>query len=150
MLVHTLEQLTYQDEDHIKEWIRTYGINKQDERGKTLLMHSVSSVLTPNVTACLLKMGADVNISDNTGQTALDVFEHTMKGRISIARFSSQWVPQVSESFSQLMLKMLALDVSGRSYPAMRTVLVGQKGLKSVADLIENRRYREALELSRA
>lgn len=143
--LHTLEHLTYQKEEQIKEWIDTYGINKQDEKGKTLLMHSVSSVLTPKVTECLLKMGADVNVADHKGKTALDVFEETISGRISVARNSSQWIPEVPKGFSKLMLKMLALDASRRSYPAMETVLCGQKTLKPIAHLIAERRYEEAL-----
>lgn len=145
MLMHELQQLSHQDETHIKDWIRSYGLNRQDEKGKTLLMHSVSSVLTPVVTKCLLELGADVNIEDNNGRTALDVFEKTMRGRISIARYSSQLVPEVSNGFSKLMLKMLVLDATHRSYPAMESVLIGQKSLKTIAHLIQKREYSEAL-----
>lgn len=145
MTVHKLEELAHQDEDHIKDWICSYGINRKDEKGKTLLMHSVSSILTPPVTKCLLELGADVNIVDNKGRTALDVFEKTMKGRIAIARYSCRLVPEVSKGFSKLMLQMLALDVSRRSYPALETVLIGQQSLKTVTHLIEKGQYSEAL-----
>jgi molybdenum cofactor biosynthesis enzyme MoaA len=78
-------------------------------------------------------------------QKALDVFEKTMRGRISIARYSSQLVPEVSNGFSKLMLKMLVLDATHRSYPAMESVLIGQKSLKTIAHLIQKREYSEAL-----
>ncbi|MBR5130253.1 MAG: hypothetical protein IKV03_03425 [Alphaproteobacteria bacterium] len=145
MLLHELQQLAHQDENQIKEWISSYGINRQDEKGKTLLMHSVSSVMTPKVTACLLDLGADVNIADHKGRTALDVFEQTMSGRISIARYSCRLVPEVSKGFSKLMLKMLALDMTRRSYPAIETILMGQKNLEQITHLIAKGQYSEAL-----
>ena len=147
MITHELEQLAHQDEEQIKNWICSYGINRKDDKGKTLLMYSVSSVLTPSVTKCLLELGADVNIADNKGRTALDVFEKTMQGRISIARFSCRLLPEVSQGFSKLMLKMLALDGTRRSYPAMESILLGQKNLGSITHLIEKRQYSEALSL---
>ncbi len=145
MITHELEQLASQDEEQIKNWICSYGINRKDDTGKTLLMHSVSSILTPSVTKCLLELGADVNIADNNGRTALDVFEKTMQGRISIARFSCRLLPEVPKGFSKLMLKMLALDASSRSYPAMETVLMGQKNLGAITQLIAKGQYSEAL-----
>lgn len=147
MITHDLEQLAQQDEEYIRNWIQSYGLNRKDDTGKTLLMYSVSSILTPPVTKCLLDLGADVNITDNKGRTALDVMEKTMQGRISIARFSCRLLPEVSSGFSKLMLKMLALDATRRSYPAMESVLRGQKNLRSITHLIEKRQYSEALSL---
>lgn len=146
MCVYSSQELESKSDTEIEALINARGVNGQDEKGRTMLMYSLSSISTLPVANKLLSAGANVNLADKKGQTALDICEKLMLKRISIARYSSKWVPTISETLSKLMLKMLSLDVSARSYPAMQMVLMGQENPKTVARLIESHRYHEALE----
>lgn len=108
----------------VKELVGRKGVNCQDEQGQTLLMRGVVHGASIKVIEYLLDNGARVDVLDNRGYSPLDVLEDDARKKIEIHRqVSLGSLLCYQTEAAKVIMKMLSLDVSSKSYNHVRHIL---------------------------
>ncbi|MBR4927209.1 MAG: hypothetical protein IKY98_02660 [Alphaproteobacteria bacterium] len=108
----------------IKEVISKKGVDCQDEQGQTLLMRGVVHGASIKVIEYLLDNGARVDVLDNRGYSPLDVLEDDARKKIEIHRqVSLGSLLCYQTEAAKIIMKMLSLDASSKSYHHVRHIL---------------------------